>query len=617
MAETEKIRQLRKKALGLPLLPGVYIMKNADGKIIYIGKAKALKNRVSQYFTNIGRHTEKVRSMVLHADDFEYIICDSEFEALTLENSLIKQNQPKYNILLKDDKGSHYIHVTDEEYPRITAEKQLLAGGRNIGPYNSGYVVSGAVEEAKKAFGLPLCKKSFKSGMKKSRPCLNFFIGLCRSPCSGKMSRQEYLEATERALELIKNGTDGVVKSLRAQMEQCSERLEFEKAAYLRDRISAIEKINEKQKVVMNNRDDMDVIACVDGAKTACFEVFRYCGGRLADREHFFTDALDGALGSLAEFITRYYSMRRDCPKTLILPTLPEGHEALSEYLSSLSGKRVKLTVPQRGELLKLYEMCRTNCAERVASREGQTIKTTAALDELKSMLSLPRVPEYIEAYDISHTAGADSVGGMVVFRDGAPLKKAYRKFAINGIGNDDYASMAQVISRRMSEYRKNKDGGDEFFGRLPDLILLDGGAGQLSAVRQTLAESGADLPVFGMVKDSKHRTRALVGVSGEIQIKATRAVFTLISSIQDEVHRFTVGYHRRKHKKRTLMLSLTQVDGIGKARAASLLKHFGDINKIAVASVEELRNADGMTEKSARAVYDFYHNFGNSHEND
>ena len=611
MTDTERIATLQKKALSLPKLPGVYIMKGKDGGIIYIGKAKVLKNRVSQYFTNIIAHTEKVRQMVLHAFDFEYIICDSEFEALVLENSLIKQNQPKYNILLKDDKGSHYVHVTNEEYPRITAEKQQLDGGRNIGPYNSGYIVSAAVDEAKKAFGLPLCKKVFKSGMKKQRPCLNYFIGLCRSPCSGKMSKEEYLDATERALDLIKNGAGSVVSELKKQMEECSERLEFEKAAYLRDRISAIEKIGEKQKVVLSHGEDMDVIACVDGNTAACCEVFRYRGGLLADREHFFIDKIESIPQTLSEFIPRYYSMRRDCPKNLLLETLPEDAQTIEEYLSSLSGRKVSISVPQRGDKAKLLSMCRTNCAERLVKKQGGNIKTTSALDELKTMLSLQKIPEYIEAYDISHTAGEDAVGGMVVFKNGVPLKKAYRKFAINGIGNDDYASMAQVITRRIGEYRKNKDGGDEFFGRLPDLILLDGGAGQLSAVLDAIPPLPSPLPIFGMVKDDKHRTRALVGPGGEIQIKATRSVYTLISSIQDEVHRFAIGYHHKKHKKRTLTLSLTQVDGIGKTRAAELIKHFGDINKIAVADIDELKKVPGMNERSAKAVFDFYHNFG------
>ena len=605
-----KIKTLRKKSLNLPLLPGVYIMKDANGTIIYIGKAKALKNRVSQYFTNIVRHTEKVRQMVLHVDDFEYIICGSEFEALILENSLIKQNQPKYNILLKDDKGFHYVHVSDEEYPKITAEKQEKSGGKNIGPYNSNYIVSAAVEEAKKAFGLPLCKKTFHTGMKKTRPCLNHFIGLCRAPCAGKMSKSEYLEATENAIDLIKHGADDIVEKLRRQMNEAADRLEFEKAAYLRDRINAVGKISERQKVIMTDRENMDIIACIDGANISCFEVFRFRDGRLSEREHFFTDAVEGAQNSLSEFITRYYTMREDMPKLLLLPIRPDDADTLEQYLSQKAERKVSITVPQRGELKRLADMCRTNCAERVAQKEGSTIRTTSALDELKTMLSLEKVPEYIESYDISHTSGEDSVAGMIVFKDGKPYKSAYKKFAIKGIGNDDYASMAQVITRRLNEYKKHEN-DDDSFGRLPDLILLDGGAGQLAAVLPVIASFGVNVPTFGMVKDSHHRTRAIVGIDGEIQIKATRSVFTLVSSIQDEVHRFSVGYHHQKHKKRTLALSLNQIHGIGKTRAAALLKEFGDINKIATAEVSALEKVQGMNKKSAEAVYKFYHDFG------
>ena len=602
------IKQLRQKSLKLPLLPGVYIMKNAVGKIIYIGKAKALKNRVSQYFTNLSAHTEKVRQMVLNVDDFEYIICESEFEALILENSLIKQNQPKYNILLKDDKGFHYIHISDEEFPKITAEKQKLSGGRNIGPYNSGYIVTSAVEEAKKAFGLPLCKKTFHKGQKRTRPCLNYHIGQCRGMCAGKMTYDEYMTATENAITLIKNGESGVINSLRTQMQTAAENLEFEKAAYLRDRINAIEKISEKQKVMLENRDDMDIIAGVDGSKNACFEVFRYRDGVLYDREHFFVSAVSGVANSLSEFIVRYYSMRENIPKTVIVGEYPDDREPIEQFLTDKAGRKVGLFVAQRGELKNLFDMCRYNCAERVAQKEGSATKTTAALSELKSLLKLESIPEYIEAYDISHTGGADTVGGMIVFKNGKPYKTGYRKFALDGVGNDDYTAMNNVIFRRFNEYLKLKD-TDDYFGKLPDLILLDGGAGQLSAVTAAFDAVGVSVAVYGMVKDSKHRTRALVGFDGEIQIKASKSVFSLVTAIQDEVHRFAIGYHRTRHKNRTLALSLNQIDGIGKTRAENLLKHFGDINKIAAASIDELKSVSGMTEKTAQAVYDFYRN--------
>lgn len=604
----DRIRALRKKALALPLLPGVYIMRDAHKEIIYIGKAKALKNRVSQYFTNIDKHLEKVRQMVLHVADFDYILCDSEFEALVLEASLIKQNQPKYNILLKDDKGYHYIHVSDEDWKRISAEKSQKPGGRNIGPYNSGYMVRQAVEQAKRVYGLPMCNKHFSDDMKKTRPCLNYYIGLCKSPCSGRMKKAEYLEAVEGALEFIKKGSENTVAALQQQMEQASDNLEFEKAAKLRDRIAAIRNIQQKQKMVDNSGIARDVIAFVEGQKTACFEVFRFRGGQLSDREHFFVDPSAHTAAAASQFLTQYYSMRSDLPKIVMMAEPPESPEVLQQWLQQRAKHAVRFVYPQRGEQKQLLELCRTNAAERVAQKEGLSIRQTAVLDELRGLTGLKTAPRYIEAYDISHTAGSETVAGMVVFKDGRPYKNGYRRFAINGDAvQDDYASMAQVLTRRLREYQKHI-GETEGFGVLPDLILLDGGAGQLHAVLPVLQQAGVDVPVFGMVKDAHHKTRALVGRQGEIAIKATRSVFTLISSIQDEVHRFAIGYHHQKHRANALAMQLTSIEGIGEKRAKALLRTFRDINKIACASVEQLRQVPGMNEAAARKVYAFYH---------
>lgn len=604
----ERLKRLRDKANALPLLPGVYIMRNKEGKIIYIGKAKALKNRVVQYFRSGSSHAEKVRRMVENVEDFDYIICDSEFEALILECSLIKQHSPKYNILLKDDKGYHYIHISDEPWPRITAEKQLLSNGENIGPYNSFYTVRKAVEEAKKIYRLPICSRTFNDNMKQARPCLNAHIGLCRGVCTGKVSHEEYLESVKGAVDFLKKGSADTVKELTIEMEAAAENLEFEKAARLRDTIDAIRRLNEKQKVVMAPVENQDIIAFVEGEKYACFEVFVFRNARLCDREHFFVDAASDDNTLRSEFLMQYYSIRSDIPQKILLDKMPEDNESIERYLSEKVNKKVSLFVPLKGGQKELLNMCRENAAERVAQKEGMKIRQTQVLDELRSLLGLKSIPRRIEAYDISNTAGTHNVAGMVVFCDAKPYKNAYRKFAIKSFsGQDDYGSMREVIERRMQEYEKNKNTDNEF-GVLPDLILLDGGAGQLSAVLPVLQKYGMQYNVFGMVKDSHHKTRALVSQYGEIAIKPTRSVFTFISTVQDEVHRFAISYHHSKASKSALSLQLLQIEGIGKTRAENLLKSFGSVDKIASADVESLAAVKGMTVSSAQKIYDYFH---------
>ncbi len=608
----KRLDRLLKKANALPQLPGVYIMRNREHEIIYIGKAKKLKNRVSQYFRSQERHLEKVRQMVAHVDDFDYIIVDSEFEALILECSLIKQNSPKYNILLKDDKGYHYIHITKEPWPRLSAEMQLKNdGGENIGPFNSSFYVRGAVDEAKRIYKLPRCNMIFSDNMKRSRPCLNAYIGLCSAPCSGKIKKSDYVESVMSAVEFLKKGSDKTKAELTEQMNEAAENLQFEKAAKLRDRIAAIDKLSEKQKVVMTSKAEQDVIAFVKGERHACFEVFRFRNGRLTDREHFFVDYLSGENEARAEFILRYYSMRDDVPPRVLVDGDVDDEDNIVKFLSEKRKKNVEIARAQRGEQKQLLDMCRNNAAERIAQKEGAGLRDTAVLDELRRLVGLKTVPEYIEAYDISNMAGKDNVAGMIVFKNGRPYKKAYKRFAIKSFeGQDDYASMNEVLSRRMAEYDLHKDDEDNEsgFGKMPDLILLDGGQGQLSAVMPIVRKYDMSGRVFGMVKDSHHRTRALVGEYGEIAIKPTRAVFRLITMIQDEVHRFAIGYHHKKSEKSTLSLQLTEIDGVGKTRAAELLKAFGGINEIATASVEQLCDVKGVTKPCAQNIYDYFH---------
>lgn len=604
-----KLKELREKSMKLPLQPGVYIMKDKTGNIIYIGKAKHLKNRVSQYFGSQARHEPKVLKMVEHVDHFDYIVTDSEFEALILECSLIKQNQPKYNILLKDDKGYHYIKVTPPPFRRISAVHQIEDdGAQYIGPYSSSFVVSQTVEELRKMFRLPTCNRSFTGG-KKQRPCLNFHIGNCCAPCAGKIAPGQYDELVEDALRFIRTGSEETLLALERRMEQAAENLEFEKAAQIRDRIAAIKRITEKQKVVFSRVKEQDVICVVQGAGSACFEVFRFQAGSLCDDQHFIVEESADLPAARTEFMERFYSLRGTAPPNILVDGELENEELLTEWLSSRAGRRVKIHKPQRGENARLLEMCRNNASEHLAISFGRAGRETKALDELARLLGLPAPPERIEAYDISNTAGSENVAGMVVFRGGKPLRSDYRRFKIKGFeGQDDYASLRETIARRFARYEKEKECG-ESFGVLPDLILLDGGAGQLSAVKPVLEEMGfGSIPTFGMVKDSKHKTRAVTGSGGEIEICRTRAAFTLVSEIQEEVHRFAVTYHRVRRKKSILTSLLTSIEGVGEARAKALLHRFRTVSAIREAEPEALADVPGMTRKTAGEVYRFFH---------
>lgn len=603
-----KMKILRKKAMSLPLLPGVYIMKNADGEIIYIGKAKALKNRVSQYFGSQNRHPIKVRKMVENVDRFDYIVTESEFEALVLECSLIKQHSPKYNILLKDDKGYSYIRISEGEYRKISAVfNKKDDGSEYIGPYLSSYSVRQSVDAANKIFKLPQCNKVFPRDFGKSRPCLNYYISQCCGLCTGKIKKSDYDEAVDGAIAFLKGDSRDIIADLRVKMEKAAEELDFEQAAKLRDRINSIERIKEKQKVVYKSVEEQDVFATADIDGSVCLAVLRFSNGRLFDSEHFFFDDPGDKESMRSDFITSYYSMRDNIPKRVTLDGEVADRELLEQWLSEKKGKKVTVFVPARGEQLEIVNMCRKNAEEKLAIKKGRTGREIAVLDELKDLLGLKKTPEYIESYDISHTAGQDSVAGMIVFKGGKPYRKAYKRFSIKSFdGNDDYRAMNEVLTRRFSEYEKSKD-STEGFGKLPDLILLDGGVGQVHAVEPVLREFGLKIPLFGMVKDNRHRTRAISGDGGEIAINSKRQVFTLVSEIQNEVHRFSVAYHHQKHAKRGLSLSLTEIEGVGEKRASALLKYFKTMTAIKNAEVDELSKAPGITSAVAQNIYDYY----------
>lgn len=608
----QELQILRKKAMSLPLTPGVYLMKNDNGTIIYIGKAKKLKNRVGQYFGSQNNHAPKVRRMVEQVQDFDYILCDSEFEALVLECSLIKQYCPKYNILLKDDKGYQYIKITRGEWPNLSAVKQKTDPNADyIGPFTSSYSVTQAVEQAKKIYRLPNCSKQFPRDIGKERPCLNHHIGICCAPCSGNVSQAQYKESFERAVSYLRGGGSESVSALTQEMNQASENLDFERAAILRDRIKAIRRITEKQKVVAGSIAHQDVIAAAENDREVCVSVLRFMNAALHDSEHFFLEPEEDRETLLASFVTAYYTMRNsEIPPSITIERLPDESQTLEQWLTQQAGKQVRFHVPQRGDRLRLIEMARKNAQEHLLHHCERSHRAAPAVEELGKLLGLKAPPHYIEAYDISNTAGSENVAAMVTFRDGKPLKRGYRYFRIKGfVGQNDTASMAEVLSRRFGEYLNSNDSdATDGFGKLPDLILLDGGAGQLSAALSAMQEKGISVPVFGMIKDDRHRTRALVGTNGEIELKRLRSAFTLVSSIQEEVHRSAIGFHHRRSSKSKLTSSLLEIPGVGKARAKALLKAFGSLKAIQNAEVSKLLTVKGMNLTVATSIFSHFH---------
>ncbi len=599
-----QLKELKQKANNLPLKPGVYIMKDKGGNIIYIGKAKALKNRVTQYFGAGNQHSDKVRKMVLNVDNFEYIICDSEFEALILENSLIKQHQPKYNILLKDDKGNFYIKVTDEKWKRIKKATTTDKTGEFIGPYNSGFIVSETVDEVQKIFKLPSCNRSFD---KPTKPCLSYHIGLCDAPCKCNITPEEYNANLNSAVEYIKNGEikSNSVALLTKQMEAAADELNFELAARLRDRINAINKIKEKQKVVSISYKEQDVISSVifDGA--ACVEVFMFRNFKLWDKQHFFIEGVTRKQDFYGEFLQQYYLNKTDIPPRILVDSDFDEQELIEKWLTDRREKSISILKPVQGEQKRIIEMCQKNAAENLSEKTEKTTREMSVLNELRDLLNLPRVPKIIEAYDISNMSGDNNVAGMVVFKDAKPLKASYKRFKIKGfLGQDDYRSMAEVLDRRFNEYF---NGENEGFKTLPDLILLDGAKGQISAVLPILEKYNSEIAVFGMVKDSKHRTRAIATTGGDIVIKSNRRVFTFITNIQDEVHRFAISYQKSLQNKKMLGRELTKIKGIGDKKANLLLKHFGSMKKIQNAKKDDILSVKGITPQNAEDIFEFF----------
>ena len=600
------IEELKQKALSLTLQPGVYLMKDKQGQIIYVGKAKALKNRVVSYFRENSSHTEKVRRMVANVWDFDYIVTASEFEALVLECSLIKLHSPKYNILLKDDKGYHYIHITGGDYPRIQAAKQKDGDGTYLGPFVSSFIVKQSVDEANRIFCLPSCSKRFPQEFRKARPCLNFHIHRCFGLCQGKMSREEYQKLIAEAVDYIRHGSAASVDDLQKQMEKAAEDLDFERAARLRDRIRAIQKITATQQVLLDEDKNLDVIAFAQNHLVVCAVVIQYREGRLMDKLTYFFEESSADLTELrTEFLNQYYAAARDIARVILLDAHSEDPELFAEFARSRAGHAVSVVVPQKGDRKKLVEMAHNNALEQLSDRVQRTGREVAALEQLGSLLGMPSPPLYIEAYDISNWGETGRVGGMIVFENGRPLKSDYKRFSIKEVaGQDDFASMAEVLRRRMRRYLD----GDPAFSRLPDLILLDGGKGQLSAVRKVFAELGIQVPLYGMVKDSRHRTRALVGEGGEIALSAVKSAFTLVTAIQDEVHRFAIAYQRTLHKKANYDSDLKKLPGIGDVKAKAILREFRTKKRILAASPAELGEVAKLPPEKAEALWEGIH---------
>ncbi len=615
--DNPRLEYLAQKARTLPLEPGIYLMKDRSGQIIYVGKAKKLRNRVSSYFRSVEKHLPKVYRMVENVWDFETILTRSEFEALILECSFIKQHSPKYNILLKDDKGYHYIRITPGDWGRIEAVHQKEEdGSRYIGPYLSGYVVNQTVDEVNRAFLLPTCSRRFPQEIGRQRPCLNYHIHQCMAPCTGKISPQEYKEALEQAVDFLKGDSQQAQKLLAQKMYEASEAMEFEKAARYRDRLKAIQAIQQRQKLVSIRYEEEDVIAVVQGlagsGESCCAVVLQFRGYKLVDKEYFFLEQGQDLAETRSRFLMQYYEMKGQIPKMVVLDGELEHPEEQRAYLCEKAGRKVELVFPQKGDQKQLVELARDNASQQIAQTTRRTNREVAALDELARLLGLPQPPRYIEAYDISNIGSQTIVAGMVVYQDGRPLKGAYRKFSVRSVQGapDDYASMREVITRRLTEYGLHKEEGVGF-GRLPDLILLDGGRTHVAAVKPLVQEMGFSIPVFGMVKDDRHRTRTVTTEEGELSVSAYRGAFRLLTAIQDEVHRFSISYSRSKHQSGAFRLALEGVPGIGPKRAQALFSRFGSLKAMKAAGEEELAAVPGMTAPAARELYRALHKDG------
>ncbi|WP_298847135.1 excinuclease ABC subunit UvrC [Clostridium sp.] len=609
----------------LPDAPGVYLMKNNLGEIIYVGKAKILKNRVRQYFKASKNHSVKVKAMVKNIAEFEYIVTDSEMEALILECNLIKKYTPRYNILLKDDKHYPFIKITiNEEFPRIFVTRNIASdGGRYFGPYTDSAAVYSTIELIKQIFPLRTCRRNIKEGVLHDRPCLNYHIGLCKAPCTGYISKEDYGKIIKGALELLTGKDKSIRDELKRKMENASEALEFEKAVVFRDKIMAIEKINEKQKIIIGNCENEDFINLYVDEKDVCIQVFFLRDGKIVGREHFILndEAEDVGNELIEEFIKRFYGGTAFIPKTIYVPFISEV-EILEQWLSDKKDSKVIIKIPQKGEKKKTLEMVANNAKITLENFKLKDMQDKEihkiAMQEITELLKLDEIPDRIEAYDISNIMGVDSVGSMVVFEGGKPKSSDYRRFKIKSvIGANDYDSMREILERRfrrgLDEVKRIKERNLELskgkFCVFPDLILMDGGKGQVNVALEVLNNLNIDIPVCGMVKDDRHKTRGLIYNNIELFMKSNSQSMHLITRVQDEVHRFAITYHRTLRDKRTLYSVLDNIPNIGEKRRRELLKKFGSIDNIKGASTKELMDTPSMDSKSTQCVIEYFKN--------
>ena len=601
--------ELREKAAALPLLPGVYLMMDASGKVIYVGKAKKLKNRVSQYFQDSASHTGKTRQMVSQVDHFDTIFVSSEFEALVLENSLIKRHMPRYNILLKDDKGYPFVRLSRETYPRFSmVHKWANDGARYFGPFGGRFETRQALDAVCAALRLPTCSRRFPRDIGAERPCLNFHMGRCDGFCRPEMTAEEYNRRIRQACQMLEGKAKELLRDMTAEMEAEAEALHFEQAAALRDRISSISALSKKQTVIAGLCADTDIWGLYRGAGKCCYAILHMENGNLAGREtELFTAPMEeGEEEMLSALTAQFYLPRAILPHEILLPFAAEGYcGELSAVLAQRAGHKVWVHVPQRGEKAELRAMAQRNAAEEAERATTAEERTAHTLELLAKLLDLPAPPRRLESFDISNTGGSDIVASMVVYSGARPLKSAYRRFRIKDLSGrpDDYASMREVLRRRLQRAAD----GDEKFLPLPDAFLIDGGVTHAQAALSVAQEFGAGVPIFGMVKDDRHRTRALVTPDGqEIGIVNHQAVFALIGQIQEETHRFAITYHHESHTKSAMRSALDGIPGIGPKRREALRKHFGAIKAIREADAAAL--AAVVPQAQAEAIWRHFH---------
>lgn len=607
--ENERREYLLQKANALPLTPGVYIMRDRQGRVIYVGKSRKLKNRVSQYFQS-GAKNIKTQRMTSQVWEFETILCDTEIEALTLENNFIKQYAPKYNIRLKDAKSYPYIKITSEEYPRLVCTRQRIDDkARYFGPYSGTSTVYSVINTVNHTLGLPSCRRAFPRDIGRERPCLYYQMGKCRGVCTGRVTQEEYAAQIKNATDILSGNTAAVKRTLQARMTKLAEDERFEEAAVLRDTISALDRLREKQKVVGAPGEDQDIIAFYDGDAASCVSIFCIRDGVLVDRRcHIFSSGEIADAEGMAAFVCEQYKLCEYVPPRVLLSfDLEDGERhALEAYLSGIAGHRVQVRVPERGENRKLCQLAVSNAAERVREYTDGIGREQSALTRLAALCGLEVYPERIEAYDISNYGSEYMKAGMVVCVDGKMKKSDYRSFNIKTVdGTDDYSAMREALSRRLAHL------GDESgsFSNRPDLILLDGGRGHVAVIRELLSELGLDdIPLLGMVKDDFHKTRALTNGEDEINIARERDVFTFIYKLQEEVHRYTFGQTEAAKRKSVRTSSLTVIHGIGPKKAGALLTHFGGLAQLKSADRRDIEAVKGISASDAAAVWGHFH---------